>query len=311
MATTGTGTLLKRLLNRTSRTFALSIPVLPEPMRREVSVAYLLFRVADTLEDATLWTRRQQVAALERYRHLIAHPDPRAAASLTADWADDPPVDHAGYKELLADLGHLFAVYQTLPAKAQTIIAGHTRRTVQRMIDYVAHGKQGALRLLTLVELKAYCYAVAGIVGELLTGLFVAAYPQLAPVAGRLERDAATFGEALQLTNMVKDAHADAAEGRFYLPESLERGHIMGMARRDLEVAGRYSQCLLQAGAPRGVVEFTAIPILLAWATLERVERHGPGSKISRFELGRLLKRAGDALSGGTLGKLLPVAAEA
>ena len=43
--------LLDQLLERTSRTFALSIPLLPEPARREVTLAYLLLRIADTLED--------------------------------------------------------------------------------------------------------------------------------------------------------------------------------------------------------------------------------------------------------------------
>src|SRR4051812_37988052 len=46
---------IDRLLLRTSRTFALAIPELPEPLRREVGVAYLLFRIADTFEDANRW----------------------------------------------------------------------------------------------------------------------------------------------------------------------------------------------------------------------------------------------------------------
>ena len=52
---------LDGLLVKTSRTFALSIPVLPEPTRREVTVAYLLFRIADTLEDSTLWSRERKL----------------------------------------------------------------------------------------------------------------------------------------------------------------------------------------------------------------------------------------------------------
>ena len=44
------GETLDQLLVETSRTFALAIPLLPEPTRRTVSVAYLLFRAADTLE---------------------------------------------------------------------------------------------------------------------------------------------------------------------------------------------------------------------------------------------------------------------
>jgi len=54
---------LDDLLEKTSRTFALSIPMLPEPTRRHVSIAYLLFRVADTFEDASLWPRARRLAA--------------------------------------------------------------------------------------------------------------------------------------------------------------------------------------------------------------------------------------------------------
>ena len=54
IAAVSTPTLMDHLLEKTSRTFALTVPLLPEPTRCEVTVAYLLFRVADTLEDATL-----------------------------------------------------------------------------------------------------------------------------------------------------------------------------------------------------------------------------------------------------------------
>src|SRR5580700_1817276 len=62
---------IDRLLLRTSRTFALAIPQLPDPLRREVGVAYLLFRVADTFEDATRWPRADRLAALADFERLL------------------------------------------------------------------------------------------------------------------------------------------------------------------------------------------------------------------------------------------------
>ena len=59
---------LDELLEKTSRTFALSIPVLPEPTRREVMIAYLLFRIADTFEDAAHWSPEDRIAALADFR---------------------------------------------------------------------------------------------------------------------------------------------------------------------------------------------------------------------------------------------------
>jgi len=62
---------LDDLLEKTSRTFALSIPMLPEPTRRHVGIAYLLFRIADTFEDAALWPRDRRVAALGDLETLL------------------------------------------------------------------------------------------------------------------------------------------------------------------------------------------------------------------------------------------------
>jgi hypothetical protein len=95
----------------------------------------------------------------------------------------------------------------------------------------------------------------------------------------------------------LKDSAGDAAEGRTYLPPAVSRSEVFSLARQDLETAGAYIGALQSAGAPRGLVEFTALPVLLARASLDRIERHGPGSKVSRPEvylLTRKLKRSLD-----------------
>jgi hypothetical protein len=61
-------------------------------------------------------------------------------------------------------------------------------------------------------------------------------------------------------------------------------------------VAGEYISALQAAAAPRGIVAFCALPVELAWATLERVEARGPGSKISRLEVFAIKKRLDRAL---------------
>lgn len=64
--------MLQDLLVKTSRTFALAIPLLPEPTAHEVTVAYLLFRIADTFEDASvLWEKPQQQKALGELVELM------------------------------------------------------------------------------------------------------------------------------------------------------------------------------------------------------------------------------------------------
>lgn len=282
---------LDELLEKTSRTFALSIPVLPDPTRAEVTIAYLLFRIADTLEDATAWGAEVKVAELRAFQQLLREPDAERLEAMVARWIAHPPLEHDGYNELLADTGLVIDALAEQSAPAREAIVRYTCETAERMAGFARRaGDDGELELDDVADLKAYCYAVAGLVGEMLTELFLLERATLRGVAEALQRDAATFGEALQLVNILKDASTDADEGRRFLPADVDRAEIFALARRDLEVARGYVHRLQQAGAPRGIVEFTALPVLLAWATLDVVERDGAGAKITRDRVGEIVE---------------------
>jgi farnesyl-diphosphate farnesyltransferase len=293
--------LLDELLEKTSRTFALSIPVLPQPTRLEVTVAYLLFRIADTLEDATRWEPRRKLAALGEMAGVVKEPSLPRARALAARWLEAPPCDHDGYRELLGQLPAVLEAALELSAPAFRLVQHHTLRTIERMAGFVARGAdRDALQLRDTEEVRAYCYAVAGIVGEMLTELFLLGREErLGSIAPFLRDRAATFGEALQLVNILKDSATDATEGRRYLPAGADRREFFTLARRDLAVAGEYVLSLQRAGAPRGLVEFTALPVLLAWATLERVEQAGPGAKLTRAEVAGIVRRLDASLRQG------------
>lgn len=291
---------LDRLLARTSRTFALAIPLLPEALRREVAVAYLLFRIADTFEDAADWPRASRLEALASFCGLLRSPDPAAAARLAAAWVAARPCDHEGYLELLGDTPAVLAELDAFPPAHREAIVRHTLRTAEGMAGFVADGsEEGTLRLSTLGDLRRYCYTVAGIVGELLTELFVDAGSGLDRVRRALWENAALFGEGLQLVNILKDERADARDGRVYLPAGVSRDEVMAIAGDDLRAATDYVLTLQAAGAPRGVVRFTALPVLLARATLEELERVGAGAKISRDAVAALMFRLDRDLDAG------------
>ena len=299
-----TPALMDRLLERSSRTFALTIPMLPEPTRCEVTVAYLLLRVADTLEDATLWSRTKKLAELRRFAEFLAAPSAAEAERLSADWLAEPPCEQDGYLELLRELPEVIDTVSTLSSSAQASIVEHTLRTLSGMCSFVRRENDGTLQLDSVEDLQGYCYAVAGIVGEMLTELFLLDRPALKPVASVLRRDAPKFGEALQLVNILKDSDTDSSEGRKYLPQDVSRGAVFALARKDLATAARYTVCLEKAGAPRGVVGFNAVPTMLAWATLSRVEEHGPGSKLTRTEVAEIIGRLNEALERNAVGEL-------
>jgi len=292
---------IDELLVKTSRTFALSIPLLPQPTRDEVGIAYLLFRIADTFEDAVAWPRERRLAALAELDGLLAAP--AAATDSVADWLQPPPpIEHAGYQELLAASPAVLGAYAELQPAARETIRHHLGRTLAGMARFVtASDESGRLALSTLGELREYCYAVAGIVGEMLCDLFLLDSATLAPVAERLRARAAPFGEGLQLVNILKDAGGDAREGRCYLPAGVPREEVLALARADLDAAREYVRALHEVSAPRGLVAFTALPVLLAADSLDLVEREGPGAKVSRQRVAALVARLDASLDHGAL----------
>jgi farnesyl-diphosphate farnesyltransferase len=290
---------LEELLQKTSRTFALSIPVLPEPTRREVMIAYLLFRIADTFEDAAHWPPEERIAAISDFNALLRRFERSQAEHLSRDWLAREVAHHAGYQELMVEAPFVLDAFFALSPGAIEPIRSHVIRSAEGMAGIVARTRDGRLTLHSIQELKDYCYIVAGIVGEMLSELFILDRPALAGIAGFLRERASTFGEALQLVNILKDSAVDAEEGRRYLPAEVPASEVFALARRDLAVAKDYILALQKAGAPRGLVEFTALPVRLAWAALERVEEHGPGSKVGRPEVFLIVQKLKRALDQG------------
>ncbi len=291
---------IDRLLERTSRTFALAIPLLPEPTRQQVGIAYLLFRIADTFEDAELWPRSRKLEALARFDRLLQRPAPDEARRDVELWLEAPPCRDAGYLELLRRTPQVLGAFWRLSDGPRRLIGEHTRRTADGMARFVRRaGDAGEIELADLEELRAYCYVVAGIVGEMLTELFLFGRQALAPVRRFLRARSARFGEALQLVNIIKDSLADAAQGRRFLPAGGDLTQIVALARRDLQAAARYTLSLQGAGAPRGIVAFVALPVRLALATLDLVEQRGPGAKLSRPDVSRIVAALDRALDEG------------
>jgi farnesyl-diphosphate farnesyltransferase len=275
-----------RLLVQTSRTFGISIPLLDEPHRRHLTLAYLLFRVADTLEDAEGIPRGQRLAALSVLRAAVSDrtQDRRRACDAWTSW----PLSHAGYEELLAQFPELMAAIDGLDEPTRTAIVHHALRTIDGMSRFVdLCDGNGVLHLESLDDLRQYCYVVAGIVGELITDLLVT--PGDNRLTRQLWKQAATFGEGLQLVNILRDAADDAQQGRIFLPEKVPVDAVFELARADLKVAEQYVELLRQLNPGGGIVPFAEFPLRLAERTLDRVQLQGAGAKLARSEVAELL----------------------
>lgn len=273
--------LIEELLQTTSRTFALAIPLLPEPLRTEVGVGYLLFRIADTLEDAERLGRDERIQELGRFIELLGEPTEANAVAAASVWKDNPPSTNADYNRLMSQTPAVLAELCSLEPAVTNILKRQAIRSALGMAETLRRGdRAGAIEFETLVDLKHYCYFVAGIVGEMLTELF---QHRLPPSAARnaLEVDAAAFGEGLQLVNILKDVDGDARDGRVYLPASVARETNFDQARTDLAAAERYAENLAKAGADPGVVAFLTLPRTLALETLDVLQKNA-GLKVDR-----------------------------
>ena len=275
---------LDHLLTGSSRTFALSIPLLPEPVRSEITTAYLLFRIADTIEDEFGWTDEQRLEGLRSMRTALETGALTGAS--VGEWLVPASVrlEHEGYAQLFEQAGLVVAVLRGLDRGASGMISEHLVRTMDGMIRFVERDR----RTRNLNELLAYCYSVAGIVGELCTALFLRSYPSLRAAENELMEASARYGEGLQLVNILRDSPCDEEARRRFLPQGVKTTDLIEIARQDLVEADLYVQTMLRCGAPPGVIAFNMLNIRLAQDTLTLIARHGAGVKIRRVQVQRI-----------------------
>jgi squalene/oxidosqualene cyclase-like protein len=288
---------IQDMLPKTSRTFALNIPLLPQPLDGIVAMAYLLCRVADTIEDEADIQANARVGLLEEFGALVALPPDwrksaetftdRAIALLAGGASPDQERLVAGSPLLLGDLaGRPRPVRELVRICVQDMTAGMagTLRRRESLRDRPSAPKD-------LDEVLDYCDIVAGTVGQMLTGLFAWHSAGVAAVLPELEPRAAAFGRALQMTNIIKDVRADSAEGRWWLPTSVladcgiddpeqlwdparavrSRGALRRMiaaAQREITEAVAYVEALPVADA--AIRRFCVAPLLLAVLTLRK-----------------------------------------
>jgi farnesyl-diphosphate farnesyltransferase len=217
-----------RMLDQVSRTFALTIPTLPPGLHEVVANAYLLCRIADTIEDdpelEMVDKRRfaeQFVRVLEGELAAMRFSDelyPRLSSRIPA-----------AERELVLNTPRVVRITHSFDERQQAPM----RRCVRIMSKGMARFQEGASRegLADMPELDSYCYHVAGVVGEMLTELFCVHDPAIARQRQRLLGLAVSFGQGLQMTNILKDVWEDLARGACWLPRDVFRATGYDLSR--------------------------------------------------------------------------------
>ncbi|QSG02029.1 phytoene/squalene synthase family protein [Natranaeroarchaeum sulfidigenes] len=206
-----------------SRTFAITIDVLDEPMASRICVGYLLCRVADTVEDAGHIPPAIQQELLEEYQEAIARDGDVTVQEFdddVAEWIPDEPGEDADDWEVVENAPRIVRTFEHLPEADREAIRDPVCELVGGMATFVdRHAETGGLRIETPDELEEYCWYAAGTVGELITNLVTRGTdPQRTEV---LQEHARSFALLLQLVNVAKDVTDDYhEENNVYLPAS-------------------------------------------------------------------------------------------
>jgi phytoene/squalene synthetase len=202
-------------LNQVSRSFAMCIPKLAAPYRQWISLSYLLCRVLDTIEDSPWRSDKAREEQFYRFNDFMNSP-PSKNESLR--WASNFPSQIVEAEQLLLkESCYLFQDLQELPKEVRGIIQIALSKMNQGMCFYSRRTENGMLRLSDITDINRYCYFVAGVVGELLSHLFMIYRPDFHPDPS-FRTNGLHFGLFLQKVNLLKDQISDEKEGRYLVP---------------------------------------------------------------------------------------------
>lgn len=224
-----------QLLKRVSRSFYLSLAVLPAAVRPTLGIAYLLARAADTIADTRLLPRGARLVHLAALRDELEGAQAGRVEAIVAATRDSQT--DVAERALLERLGECLEAYRALPAADRarvrrvltTIVSGMT----WDLETFPGENAGGLAALPTRAELDRYTYMVAGCVGEFWTEVHIAHRPRLARWdPAKMAPLGVRFGKGLQLTNVLRDIPRDLRNGRCYLPS--HDLALLGLEPRDL-----------------------------------------------------------------------------
>ena len=206
------------LLKSVSRSFYLTIRILPARLQAPIGLAYLLARASDTIADTADAPESVRLRHLAAFWKMIRDDVSDGLPDLQREI--QPP--DAGERELIARLDRCLVWLKSLPDFDRREIVSVMEKIIRgQTLDLQRFPKSGGIiALQTAAELDEYTYLVAGCVGEFWTRICLHHLPRYARESeAELLRIGINYGKGLQLVNILRDIPADRRAGRCYLPE--------------------------------------------------------------------------------------------
>jgi farnesyl-diphosphate farnesyltransferase len=259
--------MMRHLLRTHARTFALTLSLLPHPLRQRLGVAYLLARTSDTLADSGQIPNERRLAlladlaeALSKDRLSAWHPKIQRGELGTGD------------QELIRALPQLLACLEENPDRCEVIALWRSIVEGQNF-DLTRFPSEAPL---CFEELDLYCGLVAGSVGETWTTLIAKHASQtLRHPLVEMRHLGFEYGKGLQLLNILRDRTADRAIGRSYVAEC-ELSAMADLSEQWLRSGEKY----LHGLRPGRILMATALPFDLAMNTLGKIRQSPDESRI-------------------------------
>jgi farnesyl-diphosphate farnesyltransferase len=314
---------LDPILRGVSRSIFLTLRVAPAATRRQLAVAYLFCRAADTIADTELLSRESRLDDLRCFRSQFETDEPRRDEVRSLSDRTGQPQSIPEEQALLARLEECFEAFSGLTSQdrelVKKLVTTLTRGMEMDLERFPAEESGEVAALPSDADLDLYTYYVAGCVGEFWTDLQVAHLRSLSTwdLASMREKGIC-FGKGLQMTNILRDVDRDLAIGRSYFPqprlaeagvtmEDLHRGHsrerLKPLLHHYLQMTLRYYRdgWHYTLAIPRRVPRLRlacAWPLLIGLRTLARLARsadpYAPGTlhKVPRAEVYPILRRS-------------------
>jgi farnesyl-diphosphate farnesyltransferase len=272
----------RAILESVSRTFALTIPLLPANLEKVVGNTYLLCRIVDTIEDAVcIDPKTKQVLSTLFVKTVLdsSYSEEFVKESLIA-LLHHPNHDE---KDLIKNIPRVLRVLQSCDEKQRHAVA----QCVQIMSEGMSyfHVRQNQVGLEDLKEFEKYCYVVAGVVGEMLTTVFALHSAAFAKAISGRESLAIAFGQALQMTNILKDSPEDRLRGVSWKPKGIDQTELLVIAHQKLEDSLRYIYCIPKSEP--GIRQFCFLAFGLAVLTLKQIARRHQFQESAEVKLTR------------------------
>ena len=212
-----------QMLPKVSRTFAPTIRMLPKNLYLPVTVAYLLCRIADTVEDDASLSKIEKQEYLLVFANIFLQNEPDLRKKFDKGVHKIP--DHNTDILLMKNLFRVLAVFDSFSPEVQKMIGTWVVEMTLGMKKFAQEKDRRKFHFLkSMKDLDEYTYYVAGTVGHLLTSLFAHFSNKITPVVvQRLEKFSESFGKGLQMVNIIRDINTDLKRGQSYIPDDILR----------------------------------------------------------------------------------------